>query len=77
MACQIQRRIRTPCAERHSHVQPPRVKQRTSVSTRTSFVEGKGACFGRLISLPLRLVSLTGIADMLSPAIGSFDLQQV
>ena len=75
MACQIPRCIRTPCAELHSHVQPPQVKQRTSVPTRISFVEGTGMCFRPPVSRQLRLVALTGIADMLSPANGAFDLQ--
>jgi len=76
MAGEIPRRIGTPCAEPHSHVQPPQVKQRTSVPTRISFIEGTGTCFSSPVSLRLRLISLTGIADMLAPAIGSFDLQR-
>ena len=76
MACQIPRRIRTPCAEFYSHVQPPQVKQRTFVPTRILIVEARGTCVGPLASLRLRLISLTGIADMLLPAIGTFDLQQ-
>jgi len=72
MACQIPRRILTPCGELHSHVQPPQVKQRTSVPTQISFVEGTVMCFRPPVSRRLRLISLTGIADMLSPAIGSF-----
>lgn len=76
MACEIPRRIRTPCTELHSHVQPPQVKQRTSVPTRISFIEGARTCVSSLVSLRLRLISLTGIADMLAPAIGSFDLQR-
>jgi hypothetical protein len=76
MACQIPRLIRTPCAELYSHVQPPHVKQRTLVPPQISFVEGTGMCLGPLVSRRLRLSSLTGIADMLSPAIGSFDLQR-
>jgi len=46
------------------------------VPPQISFVEGTGMCLGPLVSRRLRLSSLTGIADMLSPAIGSFDLQR-
>jgi hypothetical protein len=76
MACQIPPRVGTLCAKFHSHMQPPQVKQRTSVPAQVSFVEGTGMCFGPPVSWRLRLICSTGIADMLSPAIGSFDLQR-
>jgi hypothetical protein len=72
VTCQISRRIGTLCAELDPHVRPLEAEQWTS----WWFAGGAQTSSRPLGSLRLRSLSLAGIVDILSPAIGSSDWQR-
>jgi hypothetical protein len=72
VACQVAWRIGTPCAELDPHVRPPEAGQQTSTSSQVRLAGGAHMCRA-LGSSRLFAVSLAGIVDIVSPAIGSSD----
>jgi ribosomal protein L37AE/L43A len=73
VACQISRRIGTPCAELEPHVRPLKTEQWTCRSSKLWFTGGAQTSSRPLDPSRLRLFSLAGVVDILSPSIGSSD----
>jgi len=76
MACQVPQRVRDIVCRAYFHVHPPRAKQWSSAPAQISFCRSDKDVFQAAGLVAVAPDLFTGIADILSPAIGFFDLQQ-